>query len=90
MKPGGIMLLTIPVGKDQVCPPLCRVYGAERLPLLLQGFSLVKEAYWAKDKYNRWVLCEDKEWVLNQKARVRSMSPLRNVYALGCFVLKKE
>src|SRR3990172_11938288 len=29
LKPGGRMLLTIPVGQDQVCRPYHRIYGAE-------------------------------------------------------------
>lgn len=38
MLPGAKMLLTIPVGKDGVFLPNHRVYGSERLPLLLDGF----------------------------------------------------
>jgi len=90
MKPEALMLLTVPVGVDRLCAPLCRVYGRKRLPLLLSGYSIEKEAYYAKDKYNLWVLCHDKEWVLDQKPRVNSLNPLRNLYAIGCFVLKKE
>ena len=89
MKPSGTMLLTIPVGRDAVFEPLCRVYGSERLPRLLQGLSVVKEAYWVKDRGNRWTL-RDRAVALNFSADVRSWSALRNVYALGLFVLRRS
>lgn len=88
MKLGGTMLLTIPVGQDAVFPPLCRVYGAQRLPRLLEGYKVEKEAFWVKDNQNRWVLTE-KEAALNFKAKADSWNPLKNVYALGCFVLRR-
>jgi len=87
MKPGGIMLLTIPVGQDAVFVPLHRVYGAQRLPRLLEDYKVEKEVFWVKDNQNRWVLAE-KESALKFKASAESRSPLRNVYALGCFVLR--
>jgi len=88
MKPGGIMLLTIPVGRDAVFAPLCRVYGRERLPLLLEGYIVEKEAFWVKDRENRWVQT-DRETALDFEASAGSWDPLQNVYALGCFVLRK-
>ena len=89
MRPSGTMLLTIPVGRDAVFEPLCRVYGSERLPRLLQGFSVVQEAYWVKDGGNRWTL-QDRAAALTFSADVRSWSALRNVYALGLFVLRRS
>jgi len=88
MKPGGVMLLTIPVGQDAVFAPLCRVYGAQRLSKLLEGYAVEKEIYWVKDEQNRWVV-SDKETALNMKTSVGSWDPLQNVYALGCFVLRR-
>lgn len=89
MRPSGIMLLTIPVGQDALFAPMCRVYGARRLPMLLNGFNLQKEAFWVKDNSNRWLLTE-KETALNFKASAGSWNPLNNIYALGCFVLEKS
>lgn len=89
MKPGGVMLLTIPIGEDGVFAPLCRVYGAHRLPRLLEGYTVEKEVFWVKDSQNRWVL-DNREIALNFKASAGSWDPLQNVYALGCFVLRKE
>lgn len=88
MKPSAIMLLTVPVGQDAIFAPLCRVYGKERLPRLLSGFVLEREMFWVKDAENRWVQC-DGETALSFEASAGSWDPLRNVYALGCFVLRK-
>jgi len=79
LKPGGVMLLTIPVGQDATVAPLHRIYGAQRLPLLLHGFHVTSREYWTKDAQNRWVAVAEAE-ALNQELRP-------NTYALGCFVL---
>lgn len=88
MKPGGAMLLTIPVGQDEVFAPFCRVYGTRRLPRLLEGYTVEEEAFWVKDSQNRWVL-SDREIALNFKASAGSDDPLQCIYALGCFVLRE-
>ena len=79
MKPGGVMLLTIPVGRDKVFVPLHRVYGAERLPRLLNGYTIEDEEYWVKNQQNNWILT-DKQDALTRDAQER-------LYGLGCFVL---
>ena len=88
MKPGGVMLLTIPIGRDAVFVPMCRVYGKERLPLLLDGYTVEDEAYWIKNGQNRWMVAE-KKTALDFKASAGAVSYLQNIYALGCFVLRK-
>ncbi len=88
LKVGGTMLLTIPVGRDALFAPLCRVYGDQRLPRLLEGYAVEREAYWVKDTENRWVL-SDRPTALNFKCSAGSWNALRNVYALGCFVLRR-
>ena len=80
--------ITIPVGQDAIFAPLCRVYGKQRLPRLLSGYSVEKEAFWVKNLENRWVSC-DKETALNFEASAGSWDALRNVYALGGFVLRR-
>jgi len=40
LAPGGRMILTIPVGRDQICGPYHRIYGEDRLPRLLDGFGV--------------------------------------------------
>lgn len=88
MKSGGIMLLTVPVGLDATFAPLSRIYGKERLPRLLDGLKVIKEAYWVKNSENRWIQC-DRETALKFKASAGSWNPLQNVVALGCFILRR-
>ncbi len=79
LRPGGTMLLTIPVGQDTTVVPLHRIYGSTRLPLLLKGFHVQVKDYWTKDTHNRWIQV-DEETALAQE-------PRPNTYALGCYVL---
>ncbi|MGH7682684.1 MAG: class I SAM-dependent methyltransferase [Candidatus Eiseniibacteriota bacterium] len=80
LKPGGLMLVTVPVGTDAVFAPWHRVYGAARLPQLLDGFAVDVRAYWRKDPTNRWVE-SDEASALAAPSRER-------LYGLGCFVLR--
>lgn len=88
LKPGGTMLLTIPMGRDAVFAPMTRVYGAERLPQLLAGFKIVTEACWVKDEANQWVVRPRRE-AEQFEAAAGASDPKHNVYALGCFVLQR-
>jgi len=81
LKPGGHMLLTIPVGKDKIFAPKHRIYGVERLPWLLQGWEVVKSEYWGKDESNRWRICEE--------VVVLEREPLDHYYGLGLFVVRR-
>lgn len=81
LKSGGIMLLTIPVGKDRIFLPLHRVYGSDRLPLLLDGFLVEKKEYWVKDHKNYWVRVDEKVALNSQ--------PKPPCYGIGCFVLSR-
>ena len=80
LKPKGRMLLTIPVGKDTVHGHLHRVYGNERLPMLLNGFLEVKCEFWIKSNVKVWQRVS-KELALQTKS-----TPY--YYALGLFVLE--
>ena len=48
LKPGGDMVLSIPVGRDAVYAPWHRVYGEQRIPELLERWEIRQESYWAK------------------------------------------
>jgi len=50
LKPGGLMLLTVPIGPDLVVFNLLRRYGAVRLPLLLSGWEVVEKMFWEESK----------------------------------------
>ncbi len=88
MTPGGIMLVTVPVGQDAAFPPWHRVYGEKRLPSLLHGFVVEREAFWVKDKSNRWQRC-NRDVALAVQPFTNPRDPIQSVYALGCFVLRK-
>ncbi len=88
LKGGGRMLLTVPVGRDAVFAPLHRVYGAERLPRLLEAFTVSKEVYWVKDERCQWALVDRAE-ALHFTATADYHQVMRSRYALGCFVLTR-
>jgi SAM-dependent methyltransferase len=88
LKFSGRMLLTVPIGIDSVFAPLARIYGKKRLPKLLDGYDIEEECYWIKDEHNRWILC-DKNHALSFPASAGSWDHTRNIYALGCFSLKR-
>jgi glycosyltransferase involved in cell wall biosynthesis len=92
LKCGAVMLLTIPVGRDCIHSPMARIYGQKRLPVLLEGFEVVREEFWIKDitenSDNRWFRAEKAE-SLSTGSYAGSSNPLQNYYSLGCFILKK-
>jgi len=76
------MLLTIPVGKDQVCGHYHRVYGSNRLPKLLENWIIIKEEFWLKNEIN--------QWIQTSKNEALNMEPNRYYYGLGLFVLSTK
>lgn len=82
LKPRGVMILTLPVGRDQVVRPFHRIYGRERLPRLLDGYEVVEEAYWRKADDNVWRGCS-KDEACEEQGDAR-------YYALGTLVLRAE
>lgn len=80
--PDGRMILTIPVGRDAVFPPLHRVYGPQRLPRLLSGYRVLESAFVRNADCVAWSSC-DEEVALQEMC-----GP--GYYALGMFVLAPE
>jgi SAM-dependent methyltransferase len=80
LAPGGRMILTIPVGQDRVVPPLHRIYGEQRLPRLIEAYSIAEEQYWVKDPGSRL-------WEQKQRADALAVEGSAAFYALGLFVL---
>jgi SAM-dependent methyltransferase len=78
----GRMLLTVPVGCDLVCAPLHRIYGPERLPRLLAGYSPAEEQFWVKDPADAWIQT-DRGTALSTEGSASS-------YSLGLFVLSRS
>lgn len=81
LAPGGRILLTIPVGQDAVINPHHRIYGAQRLSQLLDGFTIRAEAYWWKADGHRWEPC------LREQAL--GVVGTKGFYALGFFELAR-
>jgi SAM-dependent methyltransferase len=77
LAPGGRMVLTIPVGRDLVCPPLHRIYGRERLPRLLDGYKLQEQQYWRKND----------AWEPTDRETALATEGSESFYSLGLFVL---
>ncbi|MGZ8693866.1 MAG: class I SAM-dependent methyltransferase [Gaiellaceae bacterium] len=78
----GRMILTIPVGRDLVCPPYHRVYGEERLPRLLDGYTAAEEQYWRKD-------ADERAWVQTDRPTAVDTQGSASFYSLGLFVLRR-
>ncbi len=89
LKPEGRLLMTAPCGRDSVMSPWCRVYGAQRLPTLLQCFNIVKEEFWTKNQANQWTRSE-RDAALTLQPRSNPSDPYDCAYALGCFALRKR
>jgi hypothetical protein len=72
--------MTIPVGRDLVCAPLHRIYGEERLPRLLEGYSVQEAQYWRRDPAaSTWLEVERDDALHTEGSEW--------YYALGLFVL---
>src|SRR6267154_2585997 len=89
LKSSGLLLMTAPCGQDAVMAPWCRVYGAQRLPRLLESFELRKQEYWIKNTGNQWIGCARGE-ALAWRPDNDPGNPHGCSYALGCFVLGKR
>jgi len=89
LKPGGMLMMTAPCGRDAVMAPWCRVYGPDRLPKLFSRFEVVKENYWIKSVNNQWVRCERASALDFQPVQDLS-NPHGCAYTLGGFILRKK
>jgi hypothetical protein len=76
----GRMIMTIPVGRDLVCAPLHRIYGHERLPRLLEGYSVLEAQYWRRDP-------SAAAWIEVDKDDALRTDGSEWFYALGLLVL---
>jgi hypothetical protein len=77
---GGRMILTIPVGRDGVFAPQHRIYGEERLPLLLERYRIAEEQYWHK---------QGAAWTPTDRATALATEGSESFYSLGLFVLAR-
>lgn len=87
LKSSGTMLMTVPCGQDAVVVPWHRVYGENRLPLLLDGYTVEEEEYWVKQADNRWRECT-REVALAYRPTGHATVAGKCTYALGCFAVR--
>jgi len=84
----GVMILTVPVGRDAAVGHYHRVYGPDRLPRLLEGYAVLRERYWVKaDDDSRWLSCPKERALAEEPGQVPDPSIANLSYALGGFVL---
>lgn len=76
---GGRVILTIPIGLDYVLSPWHRVYGRDRFPRLIEGFSVLQDRAFARSPGGPWHMVTLQEGLAHPKVPQR--------YALGEFVL---
>jgi SAM-dependent methyltransferase len=50
VKPGGYLIMSVPIGEDLVIWNLMRRYGRKRLPKLLQGWEVVERLGWEEER----------------------------------------
>lgn len=81
MVPGGLLILTVPVGRDATHKPWHRVYGRERLPKLLQGFEIVDQRCLSKEPWGPWREVSQ-DVALDYPVDIKR-------YALGQWILRK-
>jgi SAM-dependent methyltransferase len=81
LAPDGRMILTIPVGRDAVFAPQHRIYGEERLPLLLERYRAAEEQYWHK---------RGAAWEPTDRATALATEGSESFYSLGLFVLARS
>lgn len=79
LRPDGDMILTLPLGVDAVFAPYHRVYGAARLPALLEPFTVREESCWAK--------IDGSVWESVERDAAIAIPGSSSYYALGLFQL---
>ncbi|KKM39491.1 hypothetical protein LCGC14_1564580 [marine sediment metagenome] len=80
-KTNGLMLLTLPVGKDKVVGDSGRIYG-ERLHSLLHGWKVLEVETWAKNDENKWQRYPAED--------VLQLDGTEYRYGLGLYALRKD
>ncbi|MFC1669666.1 DUF268 domain-containing protein [Spirochaetota bacterium] len=63
LKPGGRLVLAVPIGKDSLVWNAHRVYGSLRLPMFLNGWKILKSFGFDKNMLHRDTgLAYDSDW----------------------------
>ncbi|TSC88498.1 MAG: Methyltransferase type 11 [Microgenomates group bacterium Gr01-1014_5] len=79
LKPGGIVLITVPFGKAKFLPFL-RVYDKARIKKISQGFKVIEEIYMLNDKEN---------WGISTYDKVKNIENTHHTIGNAFFMLQK-
>jgi SAM-dependent methyltransferase len=84
LKPRGILIITIPYGKEKIVMPWHRVYNknGKLLQYIYHHFDVITEEFYKNNLENIWVKCEESE--------AKNVEPSEDNYALGLFVFRKR
>jgi len=83
LNPNGILILTIPYGKEKTIKPLHRVYNKDSklLRYAYKNFEVLSEEFYKNNSKNIWIKCTEIE--------AKKVVPSEDNYALGLFVFRK-
>lgn len=81
LKPGGLMVLTVPIGSYAILP-INKVYTHQKILSMCEGFKIVKSNFWAPDGFGGCYECDFEEASENDWRR-------DGYYALGCYLMEK-
>ena len=84
LNPGGILIITVPYGKEKTIKPLHRIYNKNSKPLkyVYEETELIVEEFYKNNSENIWVKCEESE--------AREIVPTEDNFALGLFAFRKK
>ena len=61
LRPGGLLILTIPFGMAKVLRPFSKIYDAAIIKELIEGLLVEKEEYYLQDSRDDWYACSKEE-----------------------------
>ena len=79
LKPGGIVLITVPFGKAKFLP-FMRIYDKARIKKITTGFKVTKEIYMLNDKEN---------WEISTYDKVKNIENTHHTIGNAFFMLQK-
>ena len=79
LKPGGIVLITVPFGKAKFLP-FMRIYDKARIKKISQGFKVVNEIYMLNDKEN---------WGVSTYEKVKDIENTHHTIGNAFFIFQK-
>jgi len=81
VRPGGVVIITVPFGMAKIIRPDCRVYDFAWLRRIEAGLKLSEEAYYLQDDAGDWYECS--------RAEAESLDARNDLYAICCHKLLK-